>query len=580
MPQTIDADDELGLADYLRVMRRRWSWVLLPLVTVLALAAAVTLRQPARYCATAQVLIADSEAQVAVQGDANVSVANRDLANEINIAYSDTVRHQVIDRLGTEPDLAIDGESDSDLLLFRACGPTPERAANDANTWSEVYVGTKQDAASESIGAAVGGFELRLEELRTRRQELRRDVDAEQIRLAATTDEAQRALVQARIDVLEADLAVETKLLDAQVETIARTITQLEMDSELARTGTARIIQLAAPPLNQANPPLWRNLVLGAMVGLIVGTGLALAIDNLDRSIKTTEDVVGIPVLGTIPRPTRQYRQRELSLATMNQPGTPVAEAYQKVRTAVEFAVMGRRLTSLLVTSPNQSEGKTTTSTNLAWAMSAVDHRVVLADVDFRRPRLHRVFGCRLDPGLSDHLLHRTPLNQLALRIDDDRRNLVIIPTGTSPPDPADFVATAAFGELIRMLESEADLVVFDSPPVLPVSDALAMARQVDAVIVVVKAGATSRDDLAETIEALTAVGANVLGVCLVGVKTDPSRYGYGPAPSPPRPVGSRSGTGVDPDSEAIDLRHRPATELSPTPSVGPEDVATSGELR
>lgn len=527
MPQTLDADDELGLSDYARVLRRRWSWVLLPLVTILALAAAATLRQAPRFCATAQVLIADSEAQVAIQGDANVSVANRDLANEINIAYSDTVRLEVVDLLGVEPAVTIDGESDSDVLWFRGCGSTPADAAGHANAWAEVYVSTKQREAAGNIGSAVTGFEIRLEELRTKRQELRRDVETQRRLLAGALTDGERRSIEAEIDRLNADLAVETDLVDAQIETIARNITLLEMDSELARTGTARVIQLAAPPVEGANAPLSRNLILGGLIGLVVGGAAALVVENLDRSIKTVDDVIGIPVLGSIPKPGRELRQRDMSLATMNHTGTPVAEAYQKVRTAVEFAVLGRKLTSLLITSPNQSEGKTTTSSNLAWAMSAVDHRVILADVDFRRPRLHEVFGCRVEPGLSDNLLKEIPLNKLALRVDDDRRNLVIIPTGTRPPSPADFVASPAFAGLVDKLEAEADLVVLDAPPILPVSDALSMARQVDGVIVVARAGSTSRDQLTETLEALRAVGADVLGVCLVGVKSDPSRYGY-----------------------------------------------------
>ncbi len=527
MPQTIDAADELGLSDYLRIIRRRWSWVLLPLVSLLALATAYTLRQPPRYCATAQVLIADSEAQVAIQGDANVGVANRDLANEINIAYSDPVRRQVVTALGTEPTVTIAGGSDADVLRFASCGPTAADAARFANTWAEVYVSTKQDQASANIGDAVAGFEARLVELRAERQELRSEVERLQERLARATDEGLRASLQAEIASLDLDLAVETDLIDTQIQTIARTITQLQLDSELARTGTARVIQSAAAPVAPDNASLSRNLVLAGLIGLLLGGAAALAADNLDRSIKTVDDIVGVPVLGAIPRPGRELRQRDLSLATMNHTGTPVAEAYQKVRTAVEFAVLGRRITSVLITSPNQSEGKTTTSSNLAWALSAIDHRVVLADVDFRRPRLHQVFGCRGEPGLSDHLLQQTPLNKLALRVDDDRRNLVIIPTGTRPPSPADFVASPSFADLVTKLEGEADLVVLDAPPVLPVSDALSMARHVDAVIVVAKAGSTARHELTEAVDALRAVGADVLGVCVVGVKSDASRYGY-----------------------------------------------------
>lgn len=580
MPQTIDAADELGLSDYLRIIRRRWSWVLLPLVSLLALATAFTMRQAPRFCASAQVLIADSEAQVAIQGDANVGVANRDLANEINIAYSDPVRQQVTAALGAEPIVTIDGGSDADVLRFASCGPTATDAARFANTWAEVYVATKQDQAAANIGDAVAGFEARLVELRAERQELRREVEQLQERLTRTTDDGRRTALQAEIARIDLDLAVETELIDTQIQTIARTITQLQLDSELARTGTARVIQSAAPPVAPDNAPLSRNLVLAGLIGLVLGGAAALAADNLDRSIKTVDDIVGVPVLGAIPRPGRELRPRELSLATMNHTGTPVAEAYQKVRTAVEFAVLGRRITSVLITSPNQSEGKTTTSSNLAWALSAIDHRVVLADVDFRRPRLHQVFGCRGEPGLSDHLLQQTPLNKLALRVDDDRRNLVIIPTGTRPPSPADFVASPSFADLVTKLEGEADLVVLDAPPVLPVSDALSMARHVDAVVVVAKAGSTARDELTEAVDALRAVGADVLGVCLVGVKSDASRYGYEPTETGRirrrRPVERAELPAGDGRREREDERGRSTAAHDPTPADAPANGATS----
>lgn len=531
-PHHSDFDDELELADYFRILQRRWPWVMMPLLAVVGLAGGLSVAQSEVYCSTAQVLLADSEAQVAIQGDSNVFVASRDLANEINIAYSDKVRGKVISQLGFDPEVDVTGDADSDVLWFEGCGASPELSADYANAWADVYVETKQQQAAESIGAAVGGFELRLSELRERRQTLRQPLDQLETRLAAATSEQRTAALQVEVDRLSAELAVELQLIDAQFETIASTISLLELDSELARTGTARVIQVAAPPLRPSNAPMSRNLVLGAVVGLILGAAAALLVENLDRSIKSAEDIAGVPVLGSIPRPGRELAGVELALATMNHTDSSVAEGYQRVRTALEFALLGRKITSLLITSPDKAEGKTTTSANLAWAMSAVDHRVVLADVDFRRPRIHDVFRCPPEPGLSDNLLHGTPLNKLALRVDSKRSNMVIIPTGVQPPSPGDFVASPAFSGLLRNLEAEADLVILDSPPVLPVPDALSIARQVDGVIVTARAGRTSRQELTRTVESLRAVGADVLGVCLTGVKaqTEPYGYGYGVA--------------------------------------------------
>ena len=539
-PQHSEFDDELELADYFRILRRRWPWVALPLLTVVSLATGLSASRAPAYCSTAQVLLADSQAQVAIQGDSNVFVASRDLANEINIAYSDDVRGTVISQLGFDPEVEVAGDADSDVLWFEGCGSTPELATEYANTWANIYVGTKQLQAADSIRAAVGGFELRLTELRERRQEISEPLTRLDAQLQSATTDAQRNNLQSERDTLAASLAVELQLIDAQFEAIARTISLLELDSELARNGTARVIQVAAPPLEPSNAPLSRNILLGAIVGLILGAAAALLVENLDRSIKTADDITGVPVLGSIPKPGRELAGVELALATMQHNDSAVAEGYQRVRTALEFALLGRKLTSLLVTSPDQAEGKTTTSSNLAWAMSAVDHRVVLADVDFRRPRIHEVFRCPPEPGLSDNLLQGTPLNQLALRVDDERTNMVVIPTGVQPPSPGDFVASPAFSSLLRDLETEADLVILDSPPVLPVSDALSIARQVDGVIITARAGRTSKQQLAKTVESLRAVGADVLGVCLTGTKPESKPYGYGYGTSAAKPASTR----------------------------------------
>jgi non-specific protein-tyrosine kinase len=563
MSQMVDAADDLDLSRHLQVLRRRWPWVLVSWVVVLGLATGLALSRAPSYCTEARVLIADSEAQVAIQGDANVSVANRDLANEINIARSDLVTSGVEARLGTLPDLAIDGDAGSDVLSFRACSAEPAEAARQTNTWADVYVATKQQQAADIIALAVGGFQERLSELRGQRQELRAPLDELQDRLAGTPEGPARATLESRAQRLENDLAVELQLIDGQIQTIARNITLLELDSDLARTGSARVIQVAAVPLQPDTTPIARIIVMAAFIGLLLGAALALTVENLDRSIDSADDIMGLPVLGSIPRPGR-LSARDLSLATMNHTGTPVAEAYQKVRSAIEFTRLGRPLTSIMVTSPNKSEGKTTTSCNLAWALSAIDHRVVLADVDFRRPRIHEVFGCRSEPGLSDHLLQRTPLNRLALRVDDDRRNLVIIPTGARPPSPADFVAAPAFGSLISSLEHEADLVVLDAPPVLPVSDALSMASRVDGVIVVARAGSTSQGDLQEAVEALRAVGADLLGVCLIGVKKEADRYNYGAHPEPEPDLAGRSRSRIRREPAGLVSPARP----KPTPIV------------
>ncbi|MCP3988517.1 MAG: polysaccharide biosynthesis tyrosine autokinase [Actinomycetia bacterium] len=552
-------EDELQLSDYVLIMRRRWTWIALTVVSIMVAAVLLTIARGPRFSATAQVGLGDSAAQEAIRSNSftNVGAASRELSNEVNLALSDAVTSEVENQLGLDPSINIIADTESDALRFEAEADTAEATALHANTWAQVYVDTKRRQATDSISEAVEVFQRDLAELRADRQELRQPLDALESQIAAVTDEEQKSLLQTQLNRLNTDLAMEFDLLDIQVQAVAENITSLELSSRLASTGTARIVQVAAPPQSPASGSLLRNLMLATFVGLVMGAVVALVAENLDRTIKTTEDVasLGIPVLGGIPTPGRTVPEAELPLATMRHTGTPVAEAYQKVRTAVEFALLGRQINSLLITSPNQSEGKTTLSVNLAWAMSAVDHRVALVDVDFRRPRIHEVFNCPAQPGLSDNLISGVPLPQLALRVDEaGSRNLIMMPTGTQPPSPADFVASPAFTSLIRKIEAEADLVILDAPPVLPVSDAPSIGRQVDAVIVVVKAGSTTRDQLTDTIDDLRGVGADIIGVCVVGLKTSPNRYGnYGKEVPRPR-VQLRS----ERRSRVVDVRHEP----------------------
>jgi polysaccharide biosynthesis transport protein len=527
-----DDRDELQLADYLAILKRRWRWLGLSVVLVVSLAGGYSTMQPAAYRASASVLVRPSAAEGIVRGaSTNPGMLSRELTNEINYALSDQVAEAVRGELGDLPDVTVTGDRDADVLQFTATAGLPDHAAHIANTWAGAYVAQKQADTLASVEAATGQLTERLESLRVERDAVNAPVNGLRDELALTEDPLRRLNLETRIDRASSDAAAALAVITAQEQAVAKAIADLQLQGELDRSGTVRIVANAQPPAAPGNAPLSRNLALGLVLGLVVGAGAALLRENLDTAVKSVEDVqrlVGLPVLAAVPPRRRRDGGGELGLATLSDPSSMVADAYHKLRTGVQFSMVNRDIRTLLVTSPNQGEGKTVTSTNLAWALTAVARRVLLLDGDFRRPRVHEVFGFDNTFGLSDHILSRQPLANLAVGVELGSASLGVISTGPLPQNPAELVSSRSFALALKAAAASTDLVVIDGPPVLPVSDALTLARLVDAVVLVARAGETTAEELRTAHDSLRQVGGHVLGVVLIGAGSS-SKYGkYG----------------------------------------------------
>lgn len=524
---------ERDLSAYVATFRRRWRWLTLPLVVVLAAAAYSTLRQAPTYRATASVLIRSSFAEGAVRGtNTNPALLSRELFNEINFATSDDVEGLVVSELGVLPTVSVNGDKNADVLNFSATAGSPDAAAHVANTWAEAYVAQKQADALASVTGASQQLSQRLEALKVEREAVRTPHDDLRQQLAGTNDANERILLEAQLERASTALAAELALILAQEQAAATAIANLELEGQLARTESGRIANRAEAPTERSDPSLTRNLALALVLGTILGAALALLRDALDKAVKNADDVercAGVPVLASVPFDRWQRKDGDLGLATVSDPTSAVADAYHTLRTGLQFAMLGREINSILMTSPNQGEGKTVSSTNLAWALATVIPRIVLIDGDFRRPRVHDVYGVPNAAGFSDHVLSGQRIDEVSLHVELEDAHLTVIPTGPLPPNPADFVSSRPFALAVNGVARDADLVVIDGPPVLPVSDALTLARTVDAVIVVARAGETTTDELRAALGSLQQVGADVLGVVLVGVKEHDryGRYGY-----------------------------------------------------
>lgn len=213
-------------------------------------------------------------------------------------------------------------------------------------------------------------------------------------------------------------------------------------------------------------------------------------------------------------------------LITLTDPRSPAAEAYRTLRTNLTFAALDKPLETLLVTSAAPGEGKSSVLANLAVTMAQGERRVILVDADLRRPHLHEIFGLPNDRGLTTMIVEETALDDPPL-IKSGVDNLWLIPSGPLPPNPADILGSRRMEEAITRLKSRADVILFDAPPIVAVTDGAVLGTKVDGVLLVVRAGRTRRDHVQQARELLERVHVRIVGAVLSNAPRDVSLGGY-----------------------------------------------------
>jgi capsular exopolysaccharide synthesis family protein len=261
--------------------------------------------------------------------------------------------------------------------------------------------------------------------------------------------------------------------------------------------------------------------MLAAVIGLGLGTGLAFFLEYLDTSVKSLEDVerfLGVPVLAVIPK--------NVGILMHQKGDSPDAETYRILRTNVEFNRKNPDANTLTLISGGPGEGKSTTLFNLAYTCAKGGYSVLVVDADLRRPSQHRLFGVENNVGLSNYLTSNMSFQEVVRTTGVE--NLSFIPSGQLPRDAVGILNSQRMTDLIRNTKSKYDLVMFDSPPILGVSDGAVLASEVDLSIMVIEHRRFPRSMLQRVKQAVTNVGGNLLGVVLNKVDTKhDSGYGY-----------------------------------------------------
>lgn len=288
------------------------------------------------------------------------------------------------------------------------------------------------------------------------------------------------------------------------------------------------VAQPPTVPTAPVTPKTKQNLLLGLLGGLLVGVAAALLREALDTRVRDQDgmrDVVAAPVLGAF-RAEERVKQRPLILD--DDSFAPRAEAFRQLRTNIRFLSVDKRLRSLVVTSSLAAEGKTTVAANLAIALAQSGERVILVDADLRRPTVGEVLGLNPQIGLTNVLLGTTDLES-ALQPFARRDGLQVLASGPIPPNPSELLGSARMREVLAAVQEKATIVIIDTPPLLPVTDAAVLSEQTDGAVLVVRMGSTHREQIRTSADSLQRVNANLLGVVLnrLPVRKRGS-YGYG----------------------------------------------------
>jgi capsular exopolysaccharide synthesis family protein len=217
---------------------------------------------------------------------------------------------------------------------------------------------------------------------------------------------------------------------------------------------------------------------------------------------------------------------RSSTLITISNPRSPISEAYRTLRTNLEFSSLDKPIRSMVVTSASPEEGKSTTLANLAVTIAQAGKKVVLIDCDLRRPSLHQIFGARSTPGFTDMMRDDALMSKPPLQ-ETSEPNLRLLASGTIPPNPSELLASRRMSDVIAALQQQADIVLFDAPPVIAVTDAAVLSSKVDAVLLVVSAGKTKRDHAKKAKTMLEKVNAHLIGTVLNNAKGESSLYQY-----------------------------------------------------
>jgi capsular exopolysaccharide synthesis family protein len=499
----------LSLERVMGVLRRRGPWVVACLLLVAGTAYGFSRHQTKQYTATALLVFSSNQPSQQVAGlqapASNETQQARENTNVKLVQVGDLAARtagqlgQGLTKNKVKDDVDVRGQSESNFVEVAATATSPKLAAAIANTYSKVFLSEQQ--SYNEYGAILSTVRKRLAALPGPER-------------AGPAGRALRDVAQ-----------------------------KLRLIAELP-PGTARVAAPATEPTSPSSPKTVRNTVLGGVLGLLLGLGIAFLLERFDRRIREPRDlegIYGLPLLGVVPessalaRPGRRKARRRGGPLEALPPSE--AEVFQLVRAHLRYFNVDREMRTLLVASAAPGDGKTTIALHLAAAAARVGSIVLLVEADLRHPTVAQQLDVGPGPGLSDVLIGSLSLWKATQSIDLDHRSGVwaqgpaldvLVAGAPLPPNPAELIESRAMEAMLQEASSTYDLVVIDTPPLVAVSDAFPLLGKVDGAIIVGRVGRNRRDVAERLHETLAGARAPLLGVVANGVKAGRGSYAYG----------------------------------------------------
>ncbi|MDX6510897.1 MAG: tyrosine-protein kinase [Gaiellaceae bacterium] len=503
------------LSEYLRVFRRR-KWIVFATAALIPLAAvAFSLRQHPLYEASAEVFVSRNNLANTLAGTQDPSALGDPahlMQTQANLAQVAAVRRRALDAVGLQQRSVIDfgkasdvtPQTDADLIDFNVRDRSPTLAAQLATAYARQFTIYRRQLDTNALKRSEAQLERTLSDLRASGGEK-----------------------------------------SGTYTSLAEKLQQLRT-LEALQTSNTSVVENAGPAVKVQPRPV-RNAILGLGLGLLAGIGLAFLFEALDTRLRSAAEVtkeLEMPLLARIPASSRRFR-RERRLEVLEEPHSPVGEAFRILRTNLDFANFELHARSVMVTSALEGEGKSTTVGNLAVSLALAGRRVVLVDLDLRRPTIASFFDLEDRAGVVDVVLGSVELKDALVRVPvrasaeppppatngraDALGVLEVLPAGRVPPNPGDFIESRRLTELIEGLRAHGDIVLIDAPPLLNLNDALALSAKVDALLLVRGMHILRRSTLNELRRVLDASPAAKLGIVSIGLDAEEvAGYGYG----------------------------------------------------